>query len=437
MGKPNITLQAGGVVQLDALQTNNSQVQDKQVLTGVSVDAETNTQTAKLTANLMQNVTNNMASAVVSSAINGTPLNEDTVGTALSSALITAGTAQAANSIGAAATGTNPTLNAYTQAMAHALAGCLGGAATTGNSGGCSAGAVGAVVGELSATYALGQGMSDAATVNFAKTMSAVAGALVGGPDSAAAVNVAAQMGANAAANNRLLHKNEKQVISQMANGDSAKQDRLTDAACAMVKCSAQYAPSTPEYLDAKASEIRGANNTQELTELAKVNQATGLFGYSGMDNANDMFKFTGNVVNKEIVQPVKEASSPDYLTIQAGGAGGASSLSVNLHNGDTFLGVSKTNISSGPSGSVVLGKMVTVIPTGQAKEDAVSEMLSGGSLQGGLCVAGLCGGVNQSIGVPGSNPPTSVEFGVGTPGASVGTGASVNVYKSKKTSED
>ncbi len=42
----NITLKAGGVVQLDALQTNNSTVQNKQVLTGVSVDAETGTQTA-------------------------------------------------------------------------------------------------------------------------------------------------------------------------------------------------------------------------------------------------------------------------------------------------------------------------------------------------------------------------------------------------------
>ena len=42
----NITLKAGGLVQLDAVQTNNSKVQDKQVLVGVSVDAETNTQTA-------------------------------------------------------------------------------------------------------------------------------------------------------------------------------------------------------------------------------------------------------------------------------------------------------------------------------------------------------------------------------------------------------
>jgi hypothetical protein len=297
-------------------------------------------------------VTNNMASAVVSSAINGKPLNEDTLSTALTSALITAGMAQTANNIGAATQ--NGTLNAYTQAMAHALAGCVGGAATTGNSGGCSAGAAGAVVGELSATYALGQGMSDTATMNLAKTMSAVAGAMVGGPDSAAAVNVAAQMGANAAANNRLLHKNEKQVISQMASGDSAKHDRLTDAACAMVKCSAQYAPSTQEYFDAKASEIRGANNTQELVELVKVNQATGLFGYSGIDNANDKFKFTANVVNKEIVQPIKDATLPDgsYGVGYYQGLGGE--VEVEVQNGSVVAG--KVGLGVGAGGHINLG---------------------------------------------------------------------------------
>jgi hypothetical protein len=173
-----------------------------------------------------------LASAVVSSAINGTPLNEDTLSTALSSALITAGMAQTANSIGAAATGTNPTLNAYTQALAHALAGCVGGAATTGNSGGCSAGAVGAVVGELSAGYAKSTGATDANALAFAKSMSAVAGALVGGPDSASAVNVAAQMGANAAANNRLLHSNESTLANKLASSSGGKytQQQIEDA---------------------------------------------------------------------------------------------------------------------------------------------------------------------------------------------------------------
>jgi len=114
--------------------------------TGANAQVVSTTQAMdKFTANLMQNVTNNMASAVVSSAINGTPLNEEALSAALTSAFVTAGMAQAANSIGAATQ--NGTLNSYTQAMAHALAGCVGGAATAGRSSGCSAGAVGAVVG--------------------------------------------------------------------------------------------------------------------------------------------------------------------------------------------------------------------------------------------------------------------------------------------------
>jgi large exoprotein involved in heme utilization and adhesion len=169
--------------------------------TGANAQAISTTHAVdKFTANLMQNVTNNMASAVVSSAINGTPLNEDTLSTALSSALITAGTAQAANNIGAATQ--NGTLNAYTQAMAHALAGCVGGAATTGNSGGCSAGAVGAVVGELTMKFTTDNEMTGSNALKLAASMSAVAGAMVGGPNSAAAVNVASQMGTNAALNN-------------------------------------------------------------------------------------------------------------------------------------------------------------------------------------------------------------------------------------------
>jgi len=83
--------------------------------TGANAQAISTTQAVdKFTANLMKNVTNNLASAVVSSAINGKPLNEDTLSTVLSSALITAGMAQAANNIGAATQ--SGALNAYTQA---------------------------------------------------------------------------------------------------------------------------------------------------------------------------------------------------------------------------------------------------------------------------------------------------------------------------------
>jgi hypothetical protein len=59
-----------------------------------------------------------------------------------------------------------------------------------------------------------------------------------------------------------------------------------------------------------------------------------------------------------------------------------------------------------------------------------VSNMLGGGSAQVGLCFYGFCGGINQSIGQVGSNPPAAIEFGVETPGVSGGVGASVQIPK-------
>ena len=153
--------------------------------------------------NLLNNVTNNLAGTVINSAITGKGLNESSLQTALTSALITAGMAQAANSIGDATQ--SGALNTYTQAVAHAIAGCAGGAAAAGNGGGCGAGAIGAAVGELSAQYASSSGMTDANSLALAKVMSATAGLLVSNGDPAA-VNVAATMGANAAANNWAAH---------------------------------------------------------------------------------------------------------------------------------------------------------------------------------------------------------------------------------------
>jgi hypothetical protein len=86
--------------------------------------------------------------------------------------------------------------------------GCAGGAATTGNSGGCSAGAVGAVVGEMAVGYymdnkqdpKLSLEQNKANALAFAKVVSAVSGVVAGGGgDNAAAVNVAGTTGANAA----------------------------------------------------------------------------------------------------------------------------------------------------------------------------------------------------------------------------------------------
>ncbi|MBU6369292.1 MAG: DUF637 domain-containing protein [Burkholderiales bacterium] len=191
----------------------------------------TTTQTANaFTQNLTRNLTNNLAGAMVDSAINNKPLNADTLANALKSSLITSGMASGANAIGDAAA--QGDINAFTQKVAHAVLGCAGGAATTGNSGGCSAGAVGAVVGEMAAGYymdnkqdpKLSLEQNKANALAFAKVVSAVSGVVAGGDgDNVAAVNVAGTTGANAAQNNRLLHPKEVQKAKELAAKSGGK----------------------------------------------------------------------------------------------------------------------------------------------------------------------------------------------------------------------
>lgn len=159
---------------------------------------------------LQKNLTNNLASDMMNSALTGKPFDEKTFASSLQSALINTGMAQGANEIGNAYTNQPsvlPSLNDFTHKLAHAILGCAGGAAIAGNSNGCAPGAVGAVVGELTAEFATDHKMSNTDALALAKVMSAVSGVVVGGGgDNAQAVNIAATTGANAAENNYLKH---------------------------------------------------------------------------------------------------------------------------------------------------------------------------------------------------------------------------------------
>jgi hypothetical protein len=163
---------------------------------------------SSFTANVGKNAITNLASASMDAALNGKPLNEEVLSKALSNALIAAGAAQGAHAIGDAASGVNGNpaqINAFTQSVAHALLGCAIGSASTGSGAGCSPGAVGAVVGELSAKFFNPDGKGSATdTVNFAKTMASLVGAMSGGGTQA--VSIASMTGGNAAENNFLGH---------------------------------------------------------------------------------------------------------------------------------------------------------------------------------------------------------------------------------------
>ncbi|KQW55919.1 hypothetical protein ASC92_17830 [Variovorax sp. Root411] len=154
---------------------------------------------AKFTDQLQRQLIDGAASAMVRSAINGTSL-EDELSHSLTNALWNTVAAQGANAIGDLTQGPDAKFNGLVNKIAHAIAGCAVGAGRANSSSGCAAGALGAVVGELTAEMA---GRQDN-TVQMAQLMAVLAVAVAGGDERQ--LNIAMSAGANAAANNYLNH---------------------------------------------------------------------------------------------------------------------------------------------------------------------------------------------------------------------------------------
>jgi filamentous hemagglutinin family protein len=232
---------------------------------------------------LLKNITNNIAGSAIDAAINGKPFDEKTLTNALASALVTTGMAQGANEIGAAK------LDTFASSVAHAALGCVGGAAIAGNGSGCAPGAVGAVVGELAAQYALDHGYSDSQTKALSTTLAAAAGVLVGGADGAAAVNIAATTGANAAANNALMNKSQKQKLAQLLKENELRpsaQQALVDAACSLMRCADGIDPKSPGYAALQKSQDRGDDSSNSAVEKAKERLQEAGFGSRTLQQA-------------------------------------------------------------------------------------------------------------------------------------------------------
>jgi filamentous hemagglutinin len=203
-------------------------------------------QTSTLWTQLQQQLINNVASSVVGAAINGTSLEEGLKG-AVSTALLNTIAAQGANAIGVSYS--KDEIDKFTQMFAHAALGCAVGAGRTSGAsgqGGCSAGALGAVIGELAADFfdpekfgKVGVG----STSDFSGMMAAIAVALNGG--NPAQINIA-----NAAAKNAV-ENNQSQALNNVG-----KQAYRTNKTNALQACESKPTGcSETEYrdLDAKA----------------------------------------------------------------------------------------------------------------------------------------------------------------------------------------
>ncbi|MBU1426195.1 MAG: DUF637 domain-containing protein [Gammaproteobacteria bacterium] len=239
---------------------------------------------------LGKNLIDNTASTVLNHAINGGDLQQ-MLEQSFKSAFIDTGAAQTAYKIGDMK---GKELNNFTHKLAHAIAGCAVGVAKAGD---CSSGALGAVVGELSAEFYAPEstaGMTQEQidkmkidTVNFAKIMASVAAAVTGGD--AEAINLAASTGGNAAENNRLLHLDEQDRIKKLAKGDPEEEARLTAAACALTHCADGVPKDDPSYGYLKMLQETGSGMQDEMTLLSNQTEWNGqgwnrLFQYSKVD---------------------------------------------------------------------------------------------------------------------------------------------------------
>jgi len=265
--------------------------------------------------------------------------------------------------------------------------------------------------------------------------------------------------GAAAAADkyNRQLHVSELERIKIEANGDAAKQERLTRAACYEVKCWAEFPEGSPLYNQNFVSESEIASHPQEHAWV-KSRQALGDFTYSGYASFADSVKalsglsspygkltWRGEFVGDYKAQPCsigmgdcqagisygrpgneyRLPDRPDYVTVQGSAFGKSGVVTINLYDGAVYSGFGGV-VPVGTNVSLNFGSLL-VNDVRDAKQRAarIDAFLQGGGVQGSYC-AWLCAGVNHSIG-----GDTSIEVGVGTPGASVGTGWGVGTgYK-------
>lgn len=163
-------------------------------------------------------------------------------------------------------------LHAATQSMLGGLSNGGSGAleSATGVVGGNLGQQLGAQLGEAKADELGLTGERRAALVNAYQNTGAVVGGMLAGAAAAGATGQTADAGALLAAAqggetagtvdafNRRLHISEKWQIQQLAKNDPKKQARLLIASCALIRCSAEFAIGSPEYVEAKAIEDLG-----------------------------------------------------------------------------------------------------------------------------------------------------------------------------------
>jgi len=122
-----------------------------------------------------------------------------------------------------------------------------------------------------------GAGLNGEAASVAAKLIAGAAAGTIGG---VVGGSVGAVTGLNVDTNNRQLHPQEKARIKQLAGGDPQKEARLTAAACALVRCYAEYPEGSAAYNQLKTLADYGSS-ADFAAEHALLSKQAGMYGYS------------------------------------------------------------------------------------------------------------------------------------------------------------
>ncbi|WP_291915360.1 hemagglutinin repeat-containing protein, partial [Limnohabitans sp.] len=154
---------------------------------------------------------------------------------------------------------------------------------------------------ELGMSPDAAQMFSQGAGMATAGTLGTAAGGTVGGGSAF-----------NTDTSNRQLHPEEKQRIKELAKGDPQKEARLTAAACALVKCYAEYPEGSAAYNALKIMADAGSSDAM-AAERQELQAQKGLFEYS-----------TQGVFSDKNIDATKQFNNTYQITTRSLGAGQA-----------------------------------------------------------------------------------------------------------------
>ena len=349
---------------------------------------------------LWQNLRAGAARAVINTAVYGGSL-EGNLSAAIKGALIDTGAAQ-----GAFAIGSNITPASAANLLAHAMAGCIAGAARTGD---CGAGAIGAAMGELAASQYDPNALRDQGeTVQFAGMMAGIAAAVAGGD--AAAVTTAIAAGGNAAANNWLGTRQKAQETAELAAATTAlqkaqviarwllvsgQQDVLTgtgigqglsEAGWSDLKGLAQALGDPKATLDGLRQLLSNADVRMQVGDAAfaaldaKIGRIEGALNVGGDDNALQLGRDLGSVL-----WDVGSVAAGVFGGAQAGAALGKVGVSVAADTLEKISLISKTletaNVSGGTANSAKAALLKMDLRTIESANEVVEALRASGAL--------------------------------------------------------